>query len=210
MLLLGNSNYNCYTDHCTSLSSVWIGQTGANLKTYQQNVSYETYQSTLFNSINHITKLKEYFLIIVLCWLCYNASLWQSQRSIFWIFCGSGKEMNVMLTVSVVFSNRCPSRHHVITAGGREPALWHNKSYRLPADNGWCAPNRRMFNGVTVKIKHKKQLEHEWAIKRINYMRQWRWWRQCRCYLMWIRVYVCVHHSQQFDDISCHTLTFFT
>lgn len=26
-------------------------------------------------------------------------------------------------TVSVVFSKRCPSRHHVITAGGLEPAL---------------------------------------------------------------------------------------
>lgn len=39
-------------------------------------------------------------------------------------------------TVSVVFSKRCPSRHHVITAGGRDPALWHSRSYRRPADSG--------------------------------------------------------------------------
>lgn len=57
--------------------------------------------------------------------------------------------MAVVLTVSVVFSKRWPSRHQVITAGGRDPALWHNRSYRRPADNGWWAPSNRIFNGVT-------------------------------------------------------------
>lgn len=53
-------------------------------------------------------------------------------------------------TVSVVFSKRCPSRHHVITAGGLDPALWHSRSYLRPADSGWCAPRRRTFSGETV------------------------------------------------------------
>lgn len=66
-------------------------------------------------------------------------------------------------TVSVVFSKRCPSRHHVITAGGLDPALWHSRSYLLPADNGWCAPSNRIFNGVTVTWTNKEEK------KRIKY-----------------------------------------
>lgn len=56
-------------------------------------------------------------------------------------------------TVSVVLSKRSASRNHVITAGGLEPELWHNKSYLRPAERGWCwcAPNKRIFNGATVE-----------------------------------------------------------
>ena len=57
----------------------------------------------------------------------------------------------VMRTVSVVLSNLTPSRNHVITAGGREPALWHSKSYLRPADSGWCAPRSLMFRGATAR-----------------------------------------------------------
>lgn len=45
-------------------------------------------------------------------------------------------DFDVQHTVSVVFSKRCPSRHHVIVAAGLDPALWHSRSYRRPADNG--------------------------------------------------------------------------
>lgn len=52
-------------------------------------------------------------------------------------------------TVSVVFSSRMPFCHQVITAGGLEPALWHNRSYLRPADRGWWAPKSRIFKGAT-------------------------------------------------------------
>lgn len=57
-------------------------------------------------------------------------------------------------TVSVVLSKRSDSRYHVITAGGREPALWHDKSYRRPAERGWfwCAPNKRILSGATGRM----------------------------------------------------------
>lgn len=66
--------------------------------------------------------------------------------------------LNVIHTVSVVLSKRSESRNHVITAGGRDPALWHNKSYLRPAERGWCwcAPNKRIFNGATVENDKKK------------------------------------------------------
>jgi hypothetical protein len=49
---------------------------------------------------------------------------------------GIENNINGSRTVSVVLSKRSPSRYHVITAGGREPALWHNRSYLRPADSG--------------------------------------------------------------------------
>lgn len=83
--------------------------------------------------------------------LCFIFHVFYSARITVQTNCmQQGEKNRVELTVSVVFSSRCPSRNHVITAGGLEPALWHSKSYRLPADNGWCAPNKRIFNGVTT------------------------------------------------------------
>lgn len=72
-------------------------------------------------------------------------------------------------TVSVVLSKRSDSRYHVITAGGREPALWHDKSYRRPAERGWfwCAPNKRILSGATERMwmwerAEKKETKKSW------------------------------------------------
>lgn len=72
-------------------------------------------------------------------WKFWSDATWNKKRRI----------VEFVLTVSVVLSNLSPSRYHVITAGGLEPALWHNKSYLRPADRGWWAPNNLIFRGAT-------------------------------------------------------------
>lgn len=103
----------------------------------------------------NVSLTRKYKILIFIYIICYLSNVlnffykFDFTFANFIILLEIKKNQRKILTVSVVFSSLCPSCHHVITAGGLEPALWHNKSYLRPADNGWCAPSNLIFNGAT-------------------------------------------------------------
>lgn len=48
--------------------------------------------------------------------------------------------------------------YHVMTAGGRDPALSHDTSYRLSATRGLCLPRMLTVNGRTETIEQTREV----------------------------------------------------